>query len=106
MELDFHYPSEGIHQRWEQGYRITATAATPDQAAFILSIPRRTPVDESQETLRTTTFPATHVKVGPPTTLITPIHHPSNMLTESGSLQEKWEKNLFIASVCYGRTVS
>ncbi|XP_042048277.1 casein kinase 1-like protein HD16 isoform X1 [Salvia splendens] len=81
VELDFHYPSEGIHQRWEQGYRITATAATPDQTAFILSVPRRTPVDESQETLRTTMFPTTHVK-------------------------EKWAKNLFISSVCYGRTVS
>ncbi|KAL1551579.1 Casein kinase 1-like protein hd16 [Salvia divinorum] len=81
VELDFHYPSEGIHQRWGQGYRITATAATSDQAAFILSVPRRTVVDESQETLRTSTFPATHVK-------------------------EKWTKNLFIASVCYGRTIS
>lgn len=64
MELDFLYPSEGIHRRWDNGYRITATAATADQAAFVLSIPRRKPADETQETLRTSVFPSTHVKVG------------------------------------------
>ncbi|GKA32674.1 hypothetical protein Tco_0719041 [Tanacetum coccineum] len=32
VELDFLYPSEGIHRRWESGYRITSMAATPDQA--------------------------------------------------------------------------
>ncbi|XP_022715026.1 casein kinase 1-like protein HD16 isoform X2 [Durio zibethinus] len=81
VELDFLYPSEGIHRRWDCGYRITATAATWDQAAFVLSVPRRRPVDETQETLRTSAFPSTHVK-------------------------EKWAKNLYLASVCYGRTVS
>nr|GEW12257.1 casein kinase 1-like protein HD16 [Tanacetum cinerariifolium] len=80
VELDFLYPSEGIHRRWESGYRITSMAATPDQAAFILSIPRRKMMDETQETLRTSAFPSTHVK-------------------------EKWSKNLYIASMCYGRTV-
>ncbi|KAG6739418.1 hypothetical protein POTOM_057014 [Populus tomentosa] len=79
VELDFLYPSEGIHRRWDGGYRITSTAATWDQAAFVLSVPRRKPVDETQETLRTSAFPSTH---------------------------EKWAKNLYIASVCYGRTVS
>ena len=39
-------------------------AATADQAAFILSIPKRKLNDETQETLRTTAFPSTHVKVG------------------------------------------
>lgn len=63
MELDFLYPSEGIHRRWENGYRITSMAATSDQAAFILSIPRRKMMDETQETLRTSAFPSTHVKV-------------------------------------------
>jgi hypothetical protein len=58
------YPSEGIHKRWESGYRITSTAATLDQAAFVLSIPRKKLQDETQETLRTTAFPSTHVKVG------------------------------------------
>ncbi|RRT63254.1 hypothetical protein B296_00001537 [Ensete ventricosum] len=29
--------SKGIHRRWDSGYRITATAATWDQAAFVLS---------------------------------------------------------------------
>ncbi|GAU24738.1 hypothetical protein TSUD_355680 [Trifolium subterraneum] len=81
VELDFLYPSEGIHKRWENGYRITSTAATRDQAAFVLSIPRKKPLDETQETLRTTAFPSTHVK-------------------------EKWAKNLYIASICHGRTVS
>ncbi|XP_011006418.1 PREDICTED: uncharacterized protein LOC105112417 [Populus euphratica] len=81
VELDFLYPSEGIHRRWDGGYRITSTAATWDQAAFVLSVPRRKLADETQETLRTSAFPSTHVK-------------------------EKWAKNLYIASVCYGRTVS
>ncbi|KAI3935156.1 hypothetical protein MKW92_005626 [Papaver armeniacum] len=76
VELDFLYPSEGIHRRWDGGYRITATAATWDQTALILSVPKRKPGDETQETLRTSAFP------------------------------EKWAKNLYLASVCYGRTVS
>ncbi|XP_019083501.1 PREDICTED: casein kinase 1-like protein HD16 isoform X2 [Camelina sativa] len=81
VELDFLYPSEGIHRRWENGYRITSVAATWDQAAFVLSVPRRKLTDETQETLRTSAFPSNHVK-------------------------EKWGKNLYIASICYGRTVS
>ncbi|KAK6129677.1 hypothetical protein DH2020_036543 [Rehmannia glutinosa] len=81
VELDFLYPSEGIHRRWDAGYRITSTAGTWDQTAFVLSIPRRKPSDETQETLRTSAFPSVHVK-------------------------EKWAKNLYIASMCYGRTVS
>ncbi|CAH9072219.1 unnamed protein product [Cuscuta europaea] len=81
IELDFLYPSEGIHQRWDNGFRITSTAATMDQAALILSVPRRILVDETQETLRTSQFPSTHVK-------------------------EKWAKNLYLSCVCYGRTVS
>ena len=63
VELDFLYPSEGIHRRWDNGYRITSTAATWDQTALILSVPRRKPGDETQETLRTSQFPSTHVKV-------------------------------------------
>ncbi|KAL7264325.1 hypothetical protein ACSBR1_002303 [Camellia fascicularis] len=80
VELHFLYPSEGIHRRWENGFRITSMAATVDQAAFILSVPKRKMMDETQETLRTSDFPSTHVK-------------------------EKWAKNLYIASICYGRTV-
>ncbi|XP_019452585.1 PREDICTED: casein kinase 1-like protein HD16 [Lupinus angustifolius] len=80
VELDFLYPSEGIHRRWDNGYRITATAATQDQSALILSIPRRRPGDETQETLRTSQFPSTHVK-------------------------DKWSKNLYLSCLCYGRTV-
>ncbi len=81
VELDFQYPSEGIHRRWDVGFRITSCAATPDQAAFVISVPRRRPVDETQETLRTSAFPSSHVK-------------------------EKWAKNLYIAGIAYGRTIS
>lgn len=81
VELDFQYPSEGIHRRWDGGFRITSCASTPDQTALILSIPRRRPVDETQETLRTSAFPSTHIK-------------------------EKWAKNLYIGGITYGRTVS
>lgn len=66
VELDFLYPSEGIHRRWDNGYRITAIGATWEQAAFVLSVPRRKPTDETQETLRTSAFPSQHVKVNPP----------------------------------------
>lgn len=81
VELDFLYPSEGIHRRWDNGYRITSMAATSDQSALILSVPKRKLGDETQETLRTSAFPSAHVK-------------------------DKWAKNLYLASVCYGRTVS
>ncbi|XP_020575269.1 casein kinase 1-like protein HD16 isoform X2 [Phalaenopsis equestris] len=81
IELDFLYPSEGIHRRWNSGHRITSVAATLDQVAIVLSTPRKKAVDETQETLRTSAFPTQHVK-------------------------EKWARNLYIASVCYGRTVS
>ncbi|GAA0150619.1 non-receptor serine/threonine protein kinase [Lithospermum erythrorhizon] len=63
VELDFLYPSEGVHKRWDGGYRITCTAATSDQTALVLSIPRRKPGDETQETLRTSQFPSVQVKV-------------------------------------------
>ncbi|KAL8170959.1 hypothetical protein V2J09_022763 [Rumex salicifolius] len=81
VELDFQYPSEGIHKRWDNGFRITAAAANLDQTALILSVPRRRIGDETQETLRTSQFPSTHVK-------------------------EKWAKNLYLSCICYGRTVS
>jgi hypothetical protein len=81
VELDFQYPSEGVHRRWDGGYRITAGAATGEQAAFVLSLPRRATLDATQETLRTSTFPSEHVK-------------------------EKWAKDLYIAGIAYGRTVT
>ncbi|KAK2076960.1 Casein kinase 1-like protein hd16 [Prototheca wickerhamii] len=84
VELDFQYSSEGVHRRWDLGYRITAAAATADQAAFVLSIAKRRPTDETQETLRTSAFPSTHVKV----------------------TKEKWSKKLYISGLTYGRTVS
>ncbi|GAV74986.1 hypothetical protein CFOL_v3_18466 [Cephalotus follicularis] len=60
-ELDFLYPSEGIHRRWENGYLITST--TSDEAAFILGTPKKKSQDVAQETLRTSVFPGTQVKV-------------------------------------------
>ena len=57
------YPSEGIHRRWDAGFRITAVGATPDQTAVVLSAPRRAAdAHEVQETLRTSAFPGEHVK--------------------------------------------
>ena len=55
-------PAEGIHRRWDAGFRITACASTQDQAAFVLSMPRWHAFDETQETLRTSAFPSAHVK--------------------------------------------
>ncbi|CAL5437790.1 unnamed protein product [Camellia sinensis] len=127
VELDFLYPSEGIHRRWDGGYRITSTAATWDQAALILSVPRRKPGDETQETLRTSQFPSTHVKL-----VVGEVresrqygytvwaegfdirngcllfgHCIGRCCSARGGLsQEKWAKNLYLACVCYGRTVS
>lgn len=63
VELDFQYPSEGIHRRWIQGYRITTMAANSDQAAIVLSLPKRKPSNETQETLRTSQFPITNIQV-------------------------------------------
>ncbi|KAJ0735466.1 hypothetical protein HanPI659440_Chr11g0432441 [Helianthus annuus] len=37
-EHDLLYPSESMHKRWDAGYRITLTASTSNQAAFVLSI--------------------------------------------------------------------
>ncbi|KAK9818133.1 hypothetical protein WJX72_007616 [[Myrmecia] bisecta] len=81
VELDFLYPSEGVHRRWDEGFRITGCAATPDQTALVLSKPRKAPADETQETLRTTTFPSQHVK-------------------------DKWAKDLYLSGIAFGRTVS
>ncbi|THU45981.1 hypothetical protein C4D60_Mb09t00110 [Musa balbisiana] len=54
IELDFLYPKEGLHRRWGNCYRTTATtAATSDQAAFpaVLrsSVPGRKPDNKTQE---------------------------------------------------------
>lgn len=109
VELDFMYPSEGIHRRWDVGYRITSVAATLDQAAIVLSIPRRQPLDVTQETLRTSCFPSTHVKVRTSlchVMLFPNGSHPVSCYIHVCILQEKWAKNLYISCVCYGRTVS
>lgn len=63
VELDFVYPSEGIHKRWNAGYRITSTAATMDQTAVVLSLPTKEGVNVAQETVRTSAFTITHLKV-------------------------------------------
>ncbi|CAL5210317.1 unnamed protein product [Lathyrus oleraceus] len=81
VELDFLYPSEGIQKRLDNGCRITATAATLNQSALILSIPSNKSGDETQETLHTLKFPSANVR-------------------------EKWSKNLYLAQLCYGRILS
>ncbi|KAI3508874.1 hypothetical protein L1887_23894 [Cichorium endivia] len=43
----------------QSGYRITSMAVSADHATFILSIPRRKMMDETQEVLRTSAFPST-----------------------------------------------
>jgi hypothetical protein len=63
VELDFQYPSEGIHKRWGEGYRITAVASTPDQTAIVLSVCADPRNSDTQETLRTDYFPGTQTKV-------------------------------------------
>jgi hypothetical protein len=81
IELDFGYPSEGIHRRWNSGYRITACVANSEQSAFVFSINCVEQIDETQETLRTSTFPAQHIK-------------------------DKWSKSIYMTSISYGRTMS
>ncbi|CAM0876792.1 unnamed protein product [Alopecurus aequalis] len=79
VELDFLYPNEGLHQRYGDGYRITSCAATPDQTAFIMSITMKCKTKPMDETLLTSGFPSKQCK-------------------------EQWEKNLYIAAICHGRT--
>ena len=40
VELDFQYPSEGIHKRWDAGYRITCCGATRDQVRWLKLLAR------------------------------------------------------------------
>ncbi|KAJ7951723.1 putative Casein kinase [Quillaja saponaria] len=95
------FPFKWINKKWREGFYVTAMATSGSRWGVVMSrgagfsdqvveldflypseaVPRRKPLDETQETLRTSAFPSTHVK-------------------------EKWAKNLYIASVCYGRTVS
>ena len=60
---------------------LISTSASCFQAAFIMSRLRKPPDDETQETLRTTSFPTAHIK-------------------------EKWDNNLYIMGLAYGKTVS
>jgi hypothetical protein len=63
------------------GYRITSCAATHHQAAFVMSLPKRGGYcDRPQETLRTSSFPTAHVKA-------------------------KWENEMYIGHIAFGRTV-
>ncbi|XP_076923081.1 casein kinase 1-like protein HD16 [Bidens hawaiensis] len=80
VELDCLYPNEGMHCRWENGHMITSMPATHDRAVFVLSIPKHKVMDKTQETLQTSYFPRTRI-------------------------EEKWSKNLYITSICYGPTI-
>ncbi|XP_010051251.2 casein kinase 1-like protein HD16 [Eucalyptus grandis] len=81
VELDFQYPYEGIDERWKQGYFITSVAATPDQVAFVFSIPEEEPVGGPQEAAQTSNFPETVVA-------------------------ETWPRNYYLSLLCYSRPVS
>ncbi|XP_056166929.1 casein kinase 1-like protein HD16 [Syzygium oleosum] len=81
VELDFQYPYEGIYERWNQGYFITSVAATPDQVAFVFSIPGEVPVRGSQEAVQTSHFPETVA-------------------------MESWPRNYYMSLLCYSRPVS
>jgi len=80
VEVDFQYPSEGIHKRWDFDFRITTCTATCDQTVFVFSTPKRFLRNETQETLRLTAFPFKYVK-------------------------EMWSQNLYISNLAYGRTL-
>ncbi|XP_012846432.1 PREDICTED: uncharacterized protein LOC105966424 [Erythranthe guttata] len=80
VELDFLYPSEGVHKRLDAGYFITSVAATQDQVAVVLSFPKQKPSNTTQETHRTPSFPCELIK-------------------------ENRTKNLYITSLCYGRSI-
>ncbi|KAL5062935.1 hypothetical protein RYX36_024672 [Vicia faba] len=114
VKLDFLYPSEGIQKRWDNGYRITATADTFDQSALILSILRNRPGDETQETLCTSQFPSAHVnctskfpsahvKVGQVERFSNFLKLISNLVPSFIScyrVQEKMAKKTFILPIC------
>ncbi|KAL5975136.1 hypothetical protein ACLOJK_031815 [Asimina triloba] len=115
IELDFLYPSEGIHRRWDSGYRITSVAANADQAAYILSMSKRKALDTTQETLRTCIFPSDLVKwTSVPVAYW--IHSDDLKLSmwigitdrtsQPANLEDRWSKDLYISSICYGRTMS
>merc|ERR1712224_980164 len=80
IEVDCQYPSEGIHKRWNADFRITSCTATSDQTVFVFSLLKRLLRYETQETLRTTTFPYKYIK-------------------------EMWSQNFYIANIAYGRTI-
>ena len=48
--------------RVEKGQSLYTIDPAPFQAALVLSVPKRLPTDETQETLRTSMFPSSHVK--------------------------------------------
>ncbi|CAH1438010.1 unnamed protein product [Lactuca virosa] len=93
------FPFKWINKKWREGFHVTSMATAGTRWGVVMSrnagfsdqvveldfsisnVPRHKPGDETQETLRTSQFPSTHVK-------------------------EKWAKNLYLACICYGRTVS
>ncbi|KAL3746779.1 hypothetical protein ACJRO7_015679 [Eucalyptus globulus] len=81
VELDFQYPCEAIHERWKQGYFITSVAATPDQVAFIFSIPGEVPVRGPQQAAQASNFPETVVA-------------------------ESWPRNYYMSLLCFSRPAS
>lgn len=67
-----------VRARWWCKCTLHRWRLTPPLAPR--STPWRRPVDETQETLRTSAFPSVHIK-------------------------EKWSKDLYVAGLAFGRTV-
>ncbi|GJS15891.1 ribonuclease H-like domain-containing protein [Tanacetum coccineum] len=88
IKIDIHFVRDMVARGQESGYSITAMAATPNQAAFILSIIRQKMIDETQETLRTSAFPSTHVKLDEPNV----IDHTTSDIEYTTTMVMRWIK--------------
>ncbi|KAF8023217.1 hypothetical protein BT93_F0657 [Corymbia citriodora subsp. variegata] len=82
VELDFQYPTEGIHERLKQGYYITSVATNPDEysrrSTSRSTSKRRCRASVEQEMLQTSNFP------------------------DDSEIKEKWARNYYISSLCCG----
>lgn len=78
VETDYQYPSEAIHIRWNEGYRISSIASTRHQTAVVMSRHAHAK-SYNQETLRRQTWPST-------------------------DLTDRFDRGLGVACMSYGRS--
>eukprot|EP00871_Galdieria_phlegrea_P001222 jgi/Galph1/20/GphlegSOOS_G4775.1 len=76
VELDFVYPSDVIHTRWDDNYMVTAVASTTEMNAFVMS--RGLTFGEEQRCTRTSHGPLHKVR-------------------------EDWNDNLYVTALAWGR---